>query len=157
MWQLTWMLSFIPDAIWSILLYGSLAVFVATYILKFIKPLVVYARIIRPCALLVAFLSVYWQGGIDVERKWREKVAEMQAKVDKAEAQSAAVNRNIETQVVTKTKVVKEKGDKIIEYVDRVVTQDKEVIKFVEHCPIPPAIVNTINAAAKNQPIEEKK
>ena len=36
------------------------------------------------------------------------------------------------------------------------VFKDKEVIKFVESCPIPPVIINTINAAAKNQPIQLK-
>lgn len=157
MWQLSWMLSFIPEFFWTFSLYVSLAVFAATYVLKFIKPLVIYANIIRPVALFVAFLTVYWQGGIDVDKRWKERVAEMQTKVDQATAAATQRNIEIQTQVVTKTKVVKEKGDSIIQYVDRVVTQDKEVVKFVEHCPIPPTIVNTLNAAAKNQPIEEKK
>lgn len=157
MWQLSWMLSFIPDFFWTTLLYGSLAAFAATYVLKFIKPFALYANIIRPVALLIAFLAVYWQGGIDIDRKWKNEIAKMQEKIDQAAA--AATQRNVEIQkeVVTKTKVIKEKGDTIIQYVDRVVTQDKEVVKFVEHCPIPPTIVNTLNAAAKNQPIEEKK
>jgi len=151
------MLSFIPDFFWTFLLWGSLIAFAGTYVLKFIKPFALYANIIRPVALLVAFLSVYWQGGIDSERKWKEQVAEMQSKIDQATAAATQRNIEIQTQVVTKTKVIKEKGDTIVQYVDRVVTQDKEVVKFVEHCPIPPTIVNTLNAAAKNQPIEEKK
>lgn len=157
MWQLSWMLDLIPDALWSILLWGSLVTFAATYFLTFIKPLAVYAHIIRPVALVVAFLSVYWIGGADVEEKWQAKVKELEAKVALAEEQSRTANAKIETKVITKTKVVKEKGDAIIQYVDRVVTQDKEVVKFVEKCPIPPSIINTINAAAKNTPIEEKK
>ncbi len=151
------MLSFIPSAVWALLLYGSLAVFAATYFLKFIKPLAIYAHIIRPISIVIAFCSVYWLGGIDVEERWQAKVKEMEAKIALAEEESKTANAKIETKVVTKTKVVKEKGDAIVQYVDRVVTQDKEVVKFVEHCPIPPAVVNTLNAAAKNQPIEEKK
>lgn len=157
MWQLSWMLSFIPSGLWSFLLWGSLATFAATYFLTFIKPLAVYAHIIRPVALVIAFFSVYWIGGSDVEEKWQAKVKEMEAKVALAEEQSKTTNAKIETKVVTKTKVVKERGEAIVQYVDRVVTQDKEVIKFVEHCPIPTSIVNTINSAAKNQPIGEKK
>jgi hypothetical protein len=156
-WQLSWMLSFIPSGLWSFLLWGSLATFAATYFLTFIKPLAVYAHIIRPVALVIAFFSVYWIGGSDVEEKWQAKVKEMEAKVALAEEQSKTTNAKIETKVVTKTKVVKERGEAIVQYVDRVVTQDKEVIKFVEHCPIPTSIVNTINSAAKNQPIGEKK
>lgn len=160
MWQLAWMLSFIPDFFWTFLLWGSLIVFAATYLsifLKFYPPLVLSAKIIRPVALLIAFLSVYWQGGIDVEKRWKEEVAKMQEKVDQAQAAATQRNIEIQTQVVTKTKVIREKGDTIVQYVDRVVTQDKEVVKFIENCPIPPSIVKTINAAAKNQPIEEKK
>ena len=151
------MLSFIPDVFWTLLLWGSLVAIAGTYVLKFIKPFALYANIIRPVALLVAFLAVYWQGGIDVEHKWKAQVADMQSKIDQATAAATQRNAEIQTQVVTKTKVIKEKGATIIQYVDRVVTQDKEVVKFVEHCPIPPTIVNTLNAAAKNQPIEEKK
>lgn len=157
MWQLSWMLSFIPTALWSILLWGSLATFAATYFLTFIKPLAIYAHIIRPIALVIAFFSVYWLGGADVEERWQAKVKDLENKVAVAEEQARTANAKIETKVITKTKVVKEKGDQIVQYVDRVVTQDKEVVKFVERCPIPPAVVNTINAAAKNQPIEEKK
>ncbi len=151
------MLSFIPSGLWSILLWGSLATFAATYFLTFIKPLAVYAHVIRPVALVIAFFSVYWLGGSDVEERWQAKVKEMEAKVALAEEQSKTANAKIETKIVTKTKVVKERGEAIVQYVDRVVTQDKEVIKFVEHCPIPTSIVNTINSAAKNQPIGEKK
>jgi hypothetical protein len=151
------MLGFVPEAIWSLLLYGSLAAFLAPYILKFIKPIALYTAIIRPVALVLAFFAVYWQGGFDNEHKWQEKVKELEAKVALAEEESRTANAKVVTKIVTQTKVVKEKGDAIVQYVDRVVTQDKEVVKFVEHCPIPPAVVNTLNAAAKNKPIEEKK
>ena len=88
MWQLAWMLSFIPEAFWSMLLYGSLIAVAGTYILKFIPPFKLYANIIRPIGLAVAFLAVYWQGGFDNEAKWQAKVKEMEAKVAAAEAES---------------------------------------------------------------------
>ena len=157
MWQLAWMLSFIPEAFWSMLLYGSLIAVAGTYILKFIPPFKLYANIIRPIGLAVAFFAVYWQGGFDNEAKWQAKVKEMEAKVAAAEAESQKKNVEIVTKVVKQTMFVKEKGDAIIQYVDREVVKNQEVIKFVENCPIPPVIINTLNAAAKNQPIEEKK
>ena len=81
MFALSWMLSFIPSAIWALLLYGSLAIFAATYFLKFIKPLAIYAHIIRPISLVIAFFCVYWLGGLDVEERWQAKVKEVEAKV----------------------------------------------------------------------------
>jgi len=74
-----------------------------------------------------------------------------------AQQQSAEVNTEIVTRVVTQTKIVRERGNDIIKYVDREVVNNQEVIRFVENCPIPEIIVNTHNAAARNRPIEEKK
>ena len=106
-------------------------------------------------ALLV--LGVYWRGGYAVESEWRERVAELELKVAEAEKQSAQVNTEIVTKIVTKTKVIRERGDDIVRYLDREVVKNQEVIRFVENCPIPEIIVNTHNAAAVNQPAGEKK
>jgi hypothetical protein len=157
MWQLQWMLSLLPDWFWTTLLIAGLVGLVASFILKRIPFISQYRYPIQIVGIIFTFVGVYYQGGIDNEAKWQAQVKEMQNKIDQATAAATQRNIEIQTQVVTKTKIVKEKGDNIIQYVDRVVTQDKEVVKFVEHCPIPPAIVNTLNAAAKNQPIEEKK
>ena len=106
-------------------------------------------------ALLV--IGVYWRGGYAVESEWRERVAELELKVAEAEKQSAQANTEIVTKIVTKTKVIRERGDDIVRYLDREVVKNQEVIKFVENCPIPDIIVNTHNAAAVKQPAGEKK
>ena len=106
-------------------------------------------------ALLV--IGVYWRGGYAVEQDWRERVREVEARLEVAEKRSAEVNTEIVTRVVTQTKIVRERGDDIIKYVDREVVKNQEVIRFVENCPIPEIIINTHNAAALNRPIEEKK
>jgi hypothetical protein len=54
----------------------------------------------------------------------------------------------VQTKIVEKTKVIKEKAKTQIEYVDRVVTKDKEVIKYIEQCPVPKIIVDEHNKAA---------
>jgi len=106
-------------------------------------------------ALLV--VGVYWSGGYAVESEWRERVAELELKVAAAEKQSAEVNTEIITKIVTKTKVIRERGDDIVRYLDREVVKNQEVIRFVENCPIPDVIVNTHNDAAVNRPLGEKK
>ena len=102
-------------------------------------------------------VGVYFEGGYTTEMAWRERVREVEAKLAAAETQSAEVNTEIVTKVVTQTRIVRERGDDIIRYVDREVVRNQEVIRFVENCPIPDVIVNTHNAAALNRPIEEKK
>ena len=81
----------------------------------------------------------------------------MQVKVAEAEAKSQETNIQIVTKTVNKLELVRTKGQDIINYVDREVVKDREVIKFVENCPIPQIIINTHNTAALNQPIEANK
>ena len=107
--------------------------------------------------ILLLTTGVYFHGGYTTEMAWRERVREVEARLQAAETQSAEVNTEIVTRVVTQTRIVRERGDDIIRYVDREVVKNQEVIKFVENCPVPEVIVNTHNAAALNRPIEEKK
>jgi len=97
-------------------------------------------------------------GGYSTEVMWRDKVKDLEAKVKLAEEQSTEKNVEIQEKIVTKTTVIKEKGKTQIEYVDRVITQDKEVIKYIEQCPVPKAIIDAHNAAAEmNKAAEGKK
>jgi len=107
--------------------------------------------------ILLLTAGVYFQGGYTTEIAWRERVKEVEARLAVAQKQSAEVNTEIITKTVTQTKIVRERGDDIIKYVDREVVKNQEVIRFVENCPIPDVIINTHNAAALNRPIEEKK
>ena len=75
-------------------------------------------------ALLV--IGVYWRGGYAVEQEWRERVAEVEARVAAAEAKSAEENVKIVTKVVTKTQVIKTRGETITKYIDR------EIVKYDE-------------------------
>lgn len=152
-----WMLSFLPDWFWHILTLGGAIAVLVSLVLKKIPVINQYNLPIKLAGILAVLFGIWMEGGIVNEAKWQARVAEMEAKLAVAEKQSAEVNTEIITKVVTKTKLIKERGDDIIKYVDREVAVDKEVVKFVENCPIPEIIINTHNAAALNRPIEEKK
>lgn len=143
MWQISWILGLIPEFIWTILLYGSLVAIAATYILKFIKPIAIYATIIRPIAIIIAFFSVYWQGGIDIEHKWQEKVKEAEAKVEQTQQESKRINEELEKERKKKNKVIREYAvtvqEKIIEK-EKIINAD---------CKVSPEAVKILNDAAK--------
>jgi hypothetical protein len=69
-------------------------------------------------------LGVYWRGGYAVEQEWRERVAEVEARVAAAEAKSAEENVKIVTKVVTKTQIIRTRGETITKYIDR------EIVKY---------------------------
>jgi hypothetical protein len=161
-----WILSFIPDEfliyiVNCILITGAIGTFLSFFVinrlLRWWPGMAAYYHILQILSLVVFVAGVYFKGGYSTELEWREKVKEAEEKVAKAEQLSAEANNALEQKVFTKTKVIKEKGQTIYQYIDREVVKDKEVIKFVENCPIPSAVIKSHNAAALNQPIEEKK
>jgi hypothetical protein len=156
-----WLLHLLPDSLiaWvvnTILIAGAVTT-VAGFFVRFIPFVNTYRIPVQIAGILLLTTGVYFHGGYTTEMAWRERVREVEAKLAAAETRSAEVNTEIVTRVVTQTKIVRERGNDIIRYVDREVVRDQEVIKFVENCPIPDVIVNTHNAAALNRPIEEKK
>jgi hypothetical protein len=152
MWQFQWAISLIPDAMlswiyWMIVLLGILGI-ISGWLGKWIPVYGKYASILKPIGIILLVLGVWLRGGYDVEMAWRDKVATLEAKIKQAEEESHQVNNVIEERVVEKTKVIKGKTEYITQYIDREVSKDKEVIKFVENCPLPAIIIEQHNAAA---------
>ena len=153
MWQLTWILSFLPNWFWTILLIASIAVILLSrFFLAYKLPMKIGGAV----ALV---LSVWMLGAASNEAKWEARVKELEEKLLVAEAESKKVNEVVTEKVVTQTKVVKEKGRDIIKYIDRWNTKEvmvegpervkrEEVIKFIEMCPIPAAVIEAHDAAA---------
>ena len=156
-----WILHLLPDALiaWivNLILLAGAVITVAGFFVRFIPFVNTYRIPVQITGILLLTLGVYFQGGYTTEMAWRERVREVEARLAVAEKQSAEVNTEIITRTVTQTKIVRERGDDIIKYVDREVVKNQEVIRFVENCPIPEIIINTHNAAALNRSIEEKK
>jgi E3 ubiquitin-protein ligase DOA10 len=149
-----WMINFLPDAMVAFVIYTILA---GGILLYFGSKLIRWLPQIRPYSLpmeffgIICLIGAVYLIGIRVnEQVWQERVKEVEVKLKEAEEKSAQVNVVVQERVVTRTRVVKEKGDEIIRYVDR------EVVKLDENCKLPPEAVNIHNAAAKNELPAEK-
>lgn len=152
-----WILSILPDSMLHLIFAAGVCGTIAGFVLGFIPFINKYKLPIQIISLIVLSLGVYLEGGLANEEEWKLKVKAVEAKVAVAEAKSATENVKIVEKIVKKTEIVRTRGADIIKYVDREVAKDREVIKFVENCPIPQVIIKTHNAAALNQPIEDKK
>lgn len=156
--QLTWMISLIPDWFWTLVLVAGVVGILASWILKFIPFVSTYRLPIQVSAVIALLVGIYFQGVTANEAKWQAKIVELQQQIAEAETKSKETNVIVQEKIVTKTKVIKEKGKTQIEYVDRVITQDKEVVKYIEQCPVPKVIIDAHNAAAEmNKAAEGKK
>jgi hypothetical protein len=158
-----WILHFLPDAflafiVNAILIIGVVSTFISFVILNrllmMFPPLANYYRIAQVVSIIILLAGVYFKGGYSTEMLWRERVAEVEAKLKEAEAKSAEVNTVIETKIVNKVKEIKVQGDEVIKYIDREIV--KYDTKFLpgEICEIPKEVISAHNAAALNKPVE---
>ena len=156
--QIIWMLSFIPDWFWTLVLISGIAGTLATWVLKFI-PFVSTYRLPIQVALIIALVAgVYFQGVIANETKWQDKIADLQKQIAEAEVKSKETNVVVQEKIVTKTKIIKEKGQDIVNYIDREVVKKEEIIKYIEQCPVPKEIIDLHNQAADlNKAVDGKK
>ena len=148
-----WILHFLPDAVilWicnTVLLAGILLTAAAFFIKRI--PIINQYRIpaqVLGIALLV--VGVYWRGGYAIEQEWRERVAAVEAKVAAAEAASREENVKIVTKVVTKTQVIRTRGETITKYIDREIVRYDTKFAPGGQCEIPQEFIKAINDAAE--------
>lgn len=134
----------LQDWVIHAILFAGIAGIIFSFFLEVIPFVKLYELPIRVCSLLLLVVGVYLEGGIACNKKWELKVKDLEIKLAKAEAQSAQVNTTVVTEYVTKTKLVKEKGNEVIKYVDR------EITKYDKSCIIPEAVKIAHNTAALN-------
>ena len=158
MWQFQWMLSLLPDWVWTALLVGSVIGILSAWLLKRIPFVSQYRFPIQAVSVASLLVSIWFISANNTDAVWEAKIKDLEDKVKLAEEAANTKNVEIQEKIVTKTTVIKEKGKTQIEYVDRVITQDKEIIKYIEQCPVPKAIIDAHNAAAEmNKAAEGKK
>jgi len=140
-----WILQWLPFWIFYAILFVGIIGFASTYLLRFIPiPAVyMYKTPIQLVSIVFIVIGVYMSGSIANEEAWLAKVKELEVKVAQAEAKSQQVNVKIVEKVVTKTQVVRERGNDIVRYVDR------EVVKYDSKCEIPKEAVSAVNQAAE--------
>jgi hypothetical protein len=147
-----WILHFLPDSVilWScnILLLTGLVLVIAGFFAHRIPLVWQYQLPFKVLGIALLVAGVYFRGGYAVEAEWRERVAEVEAKLAQAEQQSQQANVVIEKKGKDRIRVIKEKGEVIKQYIDR------EITKYDNTCVIPDEVVRAHNAAARNEAIK---
>jgi hypothetical protein len=145
-----WIISFLPDwVVHAITIVGVLGTVVG-FLLGMIPVIKTYILPIRVISILLLSAGLYLEGGLADYKIWEAKVKEVEAKLAEAELQSAKENTKIVTKVITKTQIVRTRGQDIVRYVDR------EIIKYDEKfakggiCEIPQEFIKAHNDAAES-------
>ena len=78
-----------------------------------------------------------------VNNWWKDKAAQLEQQVAELAQKSSETNTVIEKKLITKTEIVRVRGDEITKYVDR------EITKYNDACVIPTEFVQAHNRAAE--------
>lgn len=147
-----WLLHFLPDSVilWftNILLLTGIGAVVAGLFAHRIPLVWKYQMPFKVLGIALLTLGVYFRGGYAVEQDWRERVAQVEAKVAAAEAQAKDANQKLDAKGTNKVRVIREKGIVVKQYIDR------EVVKYDNQCVIPNEVVRAHNAAARNEELK---
>ena len=138
-----WILHWLPNWIFYIILLTGLIGYAATYLLRFIPSVYMYKTPIQLASIGLIVIGVFMAGAIQNEEAWIARVKEMEAKVAEAQAKSAEENTKIVEKIVTKTQVIKQKANDTVKYIDR------EVIKYDNTCVIPKEFIKAHNDAVE--------
>jgi len=144
-----WILQWLPDWIFYGIFFAGLIGLLATYVMKFIPFVYVYRTPIQAVSILAIAIGTYISGAISNEEAWQARVKEMEAKVAAAEIESQKENVKVVEKVVTKTQIVRTRGQDIVKYVDREIV--KYDTKFAPGgvCEIPKEFIKALNDAAE--------
>jgi hypothetical protein len=150
MWQIQWILSLIPDSFFLWITYILIAIGVGLYVVsKLVTWLPLIAQYKLPAELsgvLLLVIGSFLFGSYGTEMAWRERVAELEAKVKVAEEKSQQVNTVIQEKIVTKIKVVKENV-----YVNREIIKEVAGKQLDAQCTLPRSTISLHDSASRNE------
>lgn len=147
-----WLLAWIPDSVLlyvvhAILIVGAVSSFLSFFLLhrivRWFPALAPYHLLLQIVSAILLVVGIYLKGGYDTEAEWRQRVADLEAKVKESEERSKEVNEKIVVKYKDRVKVIKD---------TQIVVQEKikEVEKLVDaKCEVTPEAVNILNEAAK--------
>lgn len=134
-----WIFKIFADWWWWLLLLSGISAFLLSY-LALLKP---YQLPLKISGLVVVAATLFVLGMLHADRTWQAAARELELKVAAAEAKSEQVNEVIKEKVVTRTQVVKQRGEEVVRYITR------EVAKTDSGCVISPEFVSAHNRAAE--------
>jgi len=150
-----WILHFLPDSliIWfiHIVMIVGAASAIAGYFFVGIPYIGSRRTLFQILGVALLIAGVYLKGGYSAEMQWRDRVAEVEAKVKVAEEKAKKANTQVQTKIVTKIVKIQEKAMVAKETIRR----NKEVIN--RECKLSDEAISAYNfSITKTKPQEKK-
>lgn len=142
------LIKLLPEWLFYVLTFVGIIAIITCRFLQDISLLNKYILPIQLISVFVIIVSVWFLGGLAVEKDWKERVTELEKQVLIAKEESAKASAKVEVKYINKVKTIKEVKWKI-----KTVIKEKEKLINSE-CKIVPEVIQIHNAAALNEVIE---
>jgi hypothetical protein len=143
-----WILHFLPDNLLALILHliflVGLVGSILGFFLQYIPGIIQFRIPIKIISTVLLLSGIYFEGSYMTEMIWRDRVAEVEARIAIAEAKSQEVNVVIQEKIVEKIKVVKEQV--IVNH--NIIKTHKEIINA--ECKIPDVAFQVYNTAVNH-------
>ena len=117
----------------------------ASWIARWVPYFNLYRGPIQAIGVICLVLGVYFKGGADVERSWRERVRELEARVAIAEKQSAEANKKLSDQLSQNKKLTQE-----VKNANQASVR-ANASKIDAECRVPDVAIELLNSASQNK------
>lgn len=101
-----WIVNFLPDWIFHILLLAGLLGLVASIVLDSVPFISTNAKAIQIASAVVLAIALFFEGAISDNAAWKARVQELELKVARAETQSAEANGQLSKALAAKDKEI---------------------------------------------------
>ena len=138
-----WILNFLPDFAFHILLIIGILGIIAGFFLSNIPFIGTNGKLIQIVSILITVLAVWYEGGIAKDQEYKKQIAELQLKVSKAEAQSAASNTKLAEEIL--------KHQQAIQQITAANKQrlNNQAVELNKACTVNDDVISILNDAAR--------
>ena len=147
-----WILHLLPDTVilWfcNLLLIAGCMLTALAFFIQAIPLINQYRKPAQVLGIALLVLGVYFRGGLAVETEWRERVAEVEARLKQSQVQSQQLNQRLSTAAQNKTQAIKGRTEYIRQYIDREVQVYDAKFAAGGQCEIPQSFIQAHNTAA---------
>lgn len=137
---LLWLFNYIPLTFVYIMLAVGVALFLLAEVVS-IKTAFASAAAIRILAILLMALSIFFMGISYSEQEFKKQIDKMTAEITRIQEEAKQITQQVVIKYIYRDKIIKEKGDEIIKYVNT---------KNDADCNLHNSTIELLNSAAKN-------
>jgi hypothetical protein len=137
-----WILSFIPDFVFHLIVIVSILGLIAATFFGFIPFLGKYALPVKIVSVIFLVFGVWFEGAISNNNSWLEKVRILEKKIAEAEIKSAEANTKLVSQIAIKNKEIAKVQTELRNRI-------REAANIMDaECKVSPDAINIMNDAA---------